>query len=244
METNYIFGIRAVQEALAAGKEIEKVLVKKGTAGDLFTVLMAQLHQAEVPVQYVPYEAMQKITTANHQGVIAYLAPIKFQELENLIPPIVESGKNPLVLVLDGITDVRNFGAIVRSAECSGVDVIVVPEKGSARINHDAVKTSAGALLKIPVCRARSMMKAVTYLQQMGLQAVVASEKSDMAYTEYNFNQPIALIMGAEDKGPSRDLLKIADQVVSIPLRGTIGSLNVSVAAGVLLFECVRQSTK
>ncbi len=241
MDKDYIFGIRAIIEAVTAGKEVERVLVKKDSQGVLFFELLKTLSEHNIPVQYVPIEKINRVTRKNHQGAVALVSPITFQNIENVIPTVFESGQTPLVLVLDRITDVRNFGAIARTAECVGAHAIIVPEKGSASINSDAIKTSAGALHKIPVCRAKSLMKAVTFLKQSGLNVYAASEKSADNYYEADFTVPTALIMGAEDRGISADLMKWADGQVKIPMVGEIASLNVSVAAGVLLFETLRQ---
>lgn len=244
MEESFIFGTRSIIEAANAGKEIEKVLLKKDGRSDAYLELMQVLNKHKVPFQYVPIEKLNKVTRKNHQGAIAYVSPITYQDIEVVLPALFEAGRVPLVLVLDHLTDVRNFGAIARTAECVGVDAIVVPEKGGAAVNADAMKTSAGALSKIPVCRARSLMKAVTFLQESGLEVVAASEKADQAYYQRSYKQPLALVMGAEDRGVSAELLKIVDARVAIPMAGSIESLNVSVAAGVLLFECLRQRSQ
>lgn len=236
-----IFGIRAVIEAIQAGKEIDKVLIKKGLIGDLFKEMFDLIRIHQVPFQYVPIEKINRISRKNHQGVLAFISPIALQRIEDIIPTLYEEGKTPLVLLLDQVTDVRNFGAIVRSAECAGVDAIVIPDKGSARINADAVKTSAGALHLVPVCRTRSMKETVSYLKDSGLKMVAATEKSDEIYTNADLTGPMAIIMGSEDTGIDPRLLAMADQQVKIPILGKIESLNVSVAAGLLIYEVVRQ---
>ncbi|MGE5449604.1 MAG: 23S rRNA (guanosine(2251)-2'-O)-methyltransferase RlmB [Bacteroidales bacterium] len=236
-----IFGIRAVIEAIQAGKEIDKVLIKKGLIGDLFKEMFDLIRIHQIAFQYVPIEKINRISRKNHQGVLAFISPVALQRIEDIIPTLFEEGKTPLVLVLDQITDVRNFGAIVRSAECAGVHAIVVPDKGSARINADAVKTSAGALHLVPVCRTRSMKETVSYLKESGLKMIAATEKSTEVYTNADLSGPMAIIMGSEDTGIDPRLLSLADQQVKIPILGKIESLNVSVAAGLLIYEVVRQ---
>lgn len=242
MEKNeMIFGIRAVIEAVEAGKEIDKVLVKKELQGDLAKELFSVLKDAGVLIQKVPVERLNRITRKNHQGVIAFISSVTYQSLENLIPGLYEEGKVPLLVVLDGITDVRNFGAIARTCECAGVHAIVIPQRGSVTVNADAVKTSAGALHTLPVCRVRNLHEALRFLQNSGIRLVAATEKADQSYTEVSYTDPTAIILGAEDTGISADSLRICDQMVKIPQFGTIGSLNVSVAAGVMIYEAIRQ---
>lgn len=242
MEKNeMIFGIRAVIEAVEAGKEIDKVLVKKELQGDLAKELFSVLKDAGVLIQKVPVERLNRITRKNHQGVVAFISSVTYQSLENLIPGLYEEGKVPLLVVLDGITDVRNFGAIARTCECAGVHAIVIPRRGSVTVNADAVKTSAGALHTLPVCRVRNLHEALRFLQNSGIRLVAATEKADQSYTEVSYTDPTAIILGAEDTGISADSLRICDQMVKIPQFGTIGSLNVSVAAGVMIYEAIRQ---
>lgn len=236
-----IFGIRAVIEAIQAGKEIDKVLIKKGLIGDLFKEMFDLIRIHQVPFQYVPIEKINRISRKNHQGVLAFISPVALQRIEDIIPTLYEDGITPLVLLLDQVTDVRNFGAIVRSAECAGVHAIVIPDKGSARINADAVKTSAGALHLVPVCRTRSMKETVSFLKESGLMMVAATEKAAEIYTNANLSGPMAIIMGSEDTGIDPRLLSLADHQVKIPILGKIESLNVSVAAGLLIYEVVRQ---
>jgi 23S rRNA (guanosine2251-2'-O)-methyltransferase len=192
-------------------------------------------------VQKVPHEKLNQMTSKNHQGAIAFISPVEFQDLENIVPLIFEQGKTPYILVLDGITDIRNFGAIARTAECAGVDAIVVPLAGSAAVNADAIKTSAGALLTIPVCRVQNLKNALRFLAESGLKLVAVTEKTDSTYTTISYTEPLALILGAEDEGISLDVLKMCDVQAAIPLFGTIESLNVSVAAGVAMYEVIRQ---
>ncbi len=240
-EKDMIFGIRTVIEAIQAGKEIDKILMRRDMTSELSRELFSALGGLQVPVQYVPAEKLNRITMKNHQGVIAFISPVAYQRIEDIIPTIYEEGRMPFIVVLDGITDVRNFGAIARTCECAGVDAIVIPTKGGASINADAVKTSAGALLSIPVCREANLGNALKFLVSSGIKLVAATEKATKNYTEASMTEPIAIIMGAEDEGVSPDHLRLCDDMVRIPMLGTIDSLNVSVAAGVLIYEAVRQ---
>ena len=236
-----IFGIRPVLEAISAGKEVDRVLLQKGLRSELFQELFQQVKELDIPLQVVPIDRLNRITRKNHQGVIAFISQISYHKLELVMPGVYESGKTPLVLILDHITDVRNFGAIARTAECSGVDAIVIPSKGAAAINEDAMKTSAGALHLIPVCRTDRLEDALKFLKDSGLKIVAATEKASIEYDEEDLSVPLAIVMGSEDLGVSVPLLKISDSLVKIPQAGEIGSLNVSVAAGILLFETLRQ---
>jgi len=238
---DFIFGIRAVIEAVRSGKQIDKLMIRSGLKGELIYELMGLVKEFNIPVQYVPNERINRVTMKNHQGVVAFISPIEFQNLENILPALFEKGMNPFFVVLDKITDVRNFGAITRTAECAGVDAIIIPEKGSAQISADAVKTSAGALLKIPVCRVKNLSKTLKFLQESGIQLVAATEKAKENYYSTNFTAPTALVMGSEDTGVDMEILKVADKMVKIPIMGDIDSLNVSVAAGILMYEVVKQ---
>jgi 23S rRNA (guanosine2251-2'-O)-methyltransferase len=238
---NYIFGIHAVLEAVDAGKDLDKVLVRRGGGSELLKKLLGVLGRMEIPVQMVPVEKLNRITGKNHQGVIAFLSEVAYQDITTLLPSIFEKGEDPLILLLDGISDVRNFGAIARSAECAGVHAIVVPASGSAAINADAVKTSAGALHRIAVCRHRDLLTVVRFLKESGLKIFAATEKANDSLFETDLTGPAGLLLGSEDTGISPHLLKIADSWISIPMKGTIASLNVSVAAGVILFDMLRQ---
>lgn len=240
-EKDMIFGIRAVIEAIESGKEIDKILVRRDMTSELSRELFKSLDGVEVPLQKVPIEKLNKITLKNHQGVIAFISPVTYQRIEDLVPRIFEEGRMPFIVVLDGITDVRNFGAIARTCECAGVDALVVPLKGGAALNADAVKTSAGALLKIPVCREANLTNTLRYLFDSGLKLIAATEKAAKNYTEVSYTEPLALVMGSEDEGISPEHMRLCNELVRIPMAGTIRSLNVSVAAGVLIYEAVRQ---
>ena len=236
-----IFGTRAVIEAIEAGKEIDKILIKRDIQNDLSRELFAALKGTLIPVQRVPVERLNRITRKNHQGVIAYISSITYQRTEDLVPTLFESGKNPVFLMLDGVTDVRNFGAIARTCECAGVDAIIIPTNNSAKVNADAIKTSVGALHTLPVCREKSLTSTINYLKQCGFHVVAATEKGDYNYTDGQYTDPICIIMGAEDKGVSYEHLALCDEWIKIPMTGRIESLNVSVAAGILIYEVFRQ---
>ena len=238
---DFLFGTRAVIEAIKKGKTIDKILVKKGLRNELISELTDLAKTDGIAIQYVPIEKINRITRKNHQGVLAFVSPIEFDNIENVIPDIYEKGETPLLLVLDQITDVRNFGAIARSAECAGVQAIIIPEKGMARIGADAVKTSAGAIHNIPICKTNNLYHTVRFLQESGIQIVAATEKAQKLFTETDMKMPLAIVMGSEDTGISSQLLKLADEQLKIPILGKIESLNVSVSAALMIYEAVRQ---
>lgn len=236
-----VFGIRPVMEAIKAGSEIEKLMVQKDQHGPLILELLKTAKDYKIPVSQVPVEKLNNITRKNHQGVIAFVSPIVYASLDNIVSDVFQSGKVPLLLILDRITDVRNFGAIARTAECLGVNAIVIPSRGSALITADAIKTSAGALNFIPVCREENLKATITYLKDSGIQIVGCTEKSEKNLYEADYTIPTAIIMGSEEDGISPEYLKRCDQKVRIPMSGQIESLNVSVAAGMILYEANRQ---
>ena len=236
-----IFGIRAVIEAVEAGKEIDRLLVKKDLQGELSKELFAAIRGYDIPVQRVPAEKLNRITRKNHQGVIAFIAPVTYQHVENLVPTLFEEGKEPFFVLLDGVTDIRNFGAIARTAECAGVNAVIIPSRNSVSVNADAVKTSAGALHILPVCRENNIASTIRYLKNCGIRIVGATEKAELDYTRARLDGPVCLIMGAEDKGIPQEHLALCDEWVRIPILGQIESLNVSVAAGILIYETVKQ---
>lgn len=240
-KSQVVFGIRAVIEAIESGKQVDKVLMKKDLGGELARELLSVTREYNVPVQRVPVERINKVTRKNHQGVIAFMAAVDYYHVDDIVPALYDEGINPLVVVLDGVTDVRNFGAIARTCECAGVNCIVIPERNSVSVNADAVKTSAGALNYLPVCRERNLVKAVQYLSDSGFKVMGASEKTDLNYTKADFTGPVAIVLGAEDTGISTDVLKLCDTLVAIPEFGQINSLNVSVAGGIMIYEVVRQ---
>ncbi len=236
-----IFGLRPVIEAIESGKTIDKLFVQKGLQGEIFSQLRKLITEYDIPTSYVPVEKLNRLTGKNHQGIYAFLSPIDFDSIENVLPQIYEQGKTPFLLILDRVSDVRNFGAIARTAECVGIDAIIVPMKGSASVNADAIKTSTGALYNIPVCKEHNLKKTVEYLQQSGISTVAASEKSEKLLYDADFSTPVAIIMGSEEDGISDNLLKISDNIIKLPMAGQTASLNVSVACGAILYEAVRQ---
>lgn len=240
-DENLIFGTRAVIEAVNAGKEIDKIIIQKGLSNQLYSELRKAIKDLDIPIQIVPPEKINRITGKNHQGVLAFLAQITYYETEDLLSQVFEKGKVPLVLILDRVTDVRNFGAIARSADCAGVDFIVIPSRGAAQINADAVKTSAGALNRMPVCREDNLKNIIDYLKESGLQIIACHEKTDNYHFNADLTKPTAIIMGSEENGISNEYLKRSDMQVKIPMVGNIASLNVSVATGIILFEAVKQ---
>jgi 23S rRNA (guanosine2251-2'-O)-methyltransferase len=243
-KSDYIFGIRAVIEAIEAGKDIDRVLVKRDMQGDLARELFNALRGTQIPIQRVPVEKLNRITLKNHQGVVAFIASVTYQHVEDLVPMLFEEGKSPLFVMLDGVTDVRNFGAIARTCDCACADAIIIPTHDSVSANADAMKTSAGALHTLPVCREGNLTSAIKYLKQCGFRIIGATEKGNLNYTEAHYVDPVCLIMGAEDTGIPAEHLALCDNWVAIPQYGHIGSLNVSVAAGILIYEAVRQRTE
>lgn len=240
-EDNLIFGTRAVIEAVEAGKDIEKIFIQKGLSNELYHQLRTALKGQSVPLQIVPPEKLKRITDKNHQGVVAYLTEINYYNTDELLSDVFEKGKIPLVLILDRVTDVRNFGAIARGAECAGVDFIIIPSRGAAQITGDAIKTSAGALHRIKVCREDNLKNTLEYLKESGLQIVSCHEKTETLIYDADLTKPTAIIMGSEENGISNEYLKRSDVQVKIPMAGKIASLNVSVASGIVLFEAVKQ---
>jgi len=240
-EDSLIFGMRPIIEAVRAGKEIDKLFVQTGLKSELFSELMGVLKQHNVSFQYVPVEKLNRLTTKNHQGVAGFISAITYHKIQDILPTLFEEGKNPLVLILDRITDVRNFGAIARTAECSGVHAIVIPTHGAAQINADAIKTSTGALHKIPVCREENLKTTIDFLKECGLQIVACTEKATDYYFQMDFTIPTAIIMGSEEDGILNEYIQKSDAKAKIPLMGEIGSLNVSVATGIILYEAVSQ---
>lgn len=236
-----IFGTWPVIEAIKAGNEIEKVLIQAGARSPQIVEIINLLKAKAVPFQMVPIEKLNRVTRKNHQGVIAYVAAVTYQKLSNILPMLYEAGMNPFLLVLDRVTDVRNVGAIARSAEAAGVHAIVVPSRGNARLGADAVKTSAGALARMNVCREDNLKTTIQYMKESGVKVVAITEKADGLIWNTNLDGPIALLLGSEEEGISDAYLSLADLKVKIPMLGEIGSLNVSVAAGITCFEVVRQ---
>ena len=238
---NIIYGIRPIIEAIEAGKEIQKIFLQDGAKGDLIKELIQEAKQHQVFYQFVPIEKLNRLTRQNHQGAVAFTSEVSFAQIEDVLAHAFEKGKVPLILMLDKVTDVRNFGAIARTAECTGVDAIIIPVRGSSPINADAMKTSAGALNNIPVCRSMNLKDTIKYLKEAGLQIIACTEKTPGLYTQVEMTQPCCIIMGSEEEGISAEYLKLSDAKAKLPMFGSIGSLNVSVACGVILYEVLRQ---
>lgn len=240
-QPHLIYGIRPVIEAIEEGLEIDRIYVQKGARGGVFQELWPYIKERGLPFKHVPVDKLNKLTRKNHQGVIAYVSAVPFASVEDILPSVWEKGETPLLLLLDRLTDVRNVGAIARSAECAGVHAIVIPEKHSAPMHEDAVKSSAGALLRVPICRVRNLQDTLHYLHDSGVESVACTEKTDSPLYETDFRQPMAIVMGSEEDGISPAVMKLCRNRAKIPMMGNIGSLNVSVATGIVLWEAVRQ---
>jgi len=238
---NVIFGIWPIVEALREAKPFNKIMIQKGNTSEELEEIYALAKEQNVPIQSVPPQKLARITRKNHQGVIGYTSPIEFLDIEEVLTGIFESGETPFIVCLDKITDVRNFGAICRTAEAAGVNAILIPEKEAAQIGADAIKTSAGAIFNLKICRSKAFIKAVQYIKDSGVKIVCCTEKSSQHYKEGKYDGPIALVMGSEDNGVSPSIIQISDYNAMIPMKGKTGSLNVSVAAGILLYEMSEQ---
>ncbi len=241
---SHIFGIHPVLEALKSDTNIDKIFLLKEIKPTLRSEIMGLAKAKQVPVQFVPVEKLKRLVNGNHQGIVATITPIPFHDIEHLVPWWFENSINPLVLVLDEITDVRNFGAIARTAECAGVHAIIIPVKNAAQINAQAVKASAGALYNIPICRSNNLTQTLIYLKQSGLTVFACTEKAEKNYTNCQYTQPLAIVFGSEEYGISSSALLKADELIKIPMFGSISSLNVSVSTGIVLFEAIKQRTK
>lgn len=239
-----IFGTRAVIEAIRAGREIEKIFVQAGLNNDLIKELIQVAKNKRVPFTFVPQQKLNRLSSKNHQGVICLLASVSYANLEGIVDKAYQEGREPFLLIVDRVTDVRNFGALARTAECAGLDAIVMGDSGNAPLTGDAMKTSAGALSHLPVCREKDLKKAIRFLKENGLQVIACTEKAKDILYELDLNTPLALIVGSEEDGISPQLLKDADRLAKIPMNGKISSLNVSVAAGISIYEAVRQKLK
>lgn len=242
-EKEMVFGLRAVMEALDAGKVFDKIMLRRDMNSAIGRELMDKLNALQAPmvIQRVPVERLNQFTDKNHQGVIAFLSPVEFYRVEDIVQSAFEEGRTPFLVVLDGVTDVRNFGAIARTCVCAGVDAIVIGSRGCAAVNGDAIKASAGALHTLPVCKVDNMQNCLRYLHDSGISLVAATEHTTKDYTEADLTVPLAIVMGNEEKGIYKENLKLCNEKVRIPMTGTIESLNVSVAAGVMIYEALRQ---
>ena len=240
-KTSRIYGIRAVIEAIKADEPIDKVFIQKGLKGDLAKELEHLMRKRQISFSYVPPEKLNRLSSNNHQGVVANISPINFYNLEALIETATKKEEPPLFLLLDQLSDVRNFGAIIRSAESVGVDGIIIQKSGSAPVTADTIKTSVGAVFNVPIAKVDHLKDAVYYLQDSGISVIAATEKTNKTLYEIPLTGAVAIIMGAEDRGISPSLLKTANYTAKLPMLGKIGSLNVSVACGIFLYEVVRQ---
>ena len=236
-----IYGIRAILEAITSGQPINKIFLQKGLKGELFQELETAIRKSGISQSYVPVEKLNRLTRSNHQGAVAQISPVSFHNFEELVEQVIQNQEQPFFLLLDQVSDVRNFGAIIRAAECSGVHGIIVPKTGAAPITEDTVKTSAGAVFNIPVAKVEHLKDAIFYLQSSGITVVAATEKATKEIYDVNLKLPCAIIMGSEDRGISSSVLNLVDEQAKLPLMGSIGSLNVSVACGIFLYEVVRQ---
>tara|TARA_B100001057_G_C22818832_1_gene938589 strand:- start:1200 stop:1931 length:732 start_codon:yes stop_codon:yes gene_type:complete len=235
-----IYGIRSVIEAINSSKDIDKVFIQIGLKGTLIGKLESLIRKNKINSSYVPTQKLDRLSKKNHQGVIARISPINFLNIEELGEKL-NSSKNPFVLILDQINDVRNFGAIIRTAEISGVNGIIIQNSSSAPINSDTIKTSAGAIFNIPICKVNHIKDAIYHLKSMEISIISASEKADKNVYDVDFKKPVAIIMGSEQRGINKSVINISDEVVRLPMYGKIESLNVSVACGIFLYEVVRQ---
>lgn len=238
---NLVFGIRPIIETIKAGKTIDKLFIQKGLNNDLFSELWKLVRLRRINYKHVPLEKINRLTRKNHQGVCAFVSPIEFHNIEDIIPSLYEKGSSPLILILDRITDVRNFGAITRTAVGASIDAILIPEQESAAINADAVKTSSGALHKVIICRTWNLKMSLKFLQDSGIQLIACTEKAENTIYKADYTPPTGIIMGSEENGISPEFLKISDKKVRIPMSEKINSLNVSVAAGIILYEAIKQ---
>ena len=240
-KNDLVCGVQPVKEALLSDAHVEKLLIRRDAGGPGISQIKQLARDREVPWQPVPAEKLDKLTRVEHQGVIAFISQVEMQDLDEVIQQAFDKGEDPLILALDGVTDVRNIGAIARSAECFGAHGLMVPKQGSARLGEDAVKSSAGALLRKPVCRVLDLNEGLARARAHGLRVVACTEKAEKTLDESDLTGPLVLVMGAEDVGISAPILQLADELVRIPMAGSIGSLNVSVAAGIALSEVLKQ---
>ena len=238
---DFIFGLRPVMEALEAGKTVDKIFMQNALQGEIYHELKNLLAKYKIRPNYVPIEKLNRFTRKNHQGVVAFISDVPFEKIEDVLPQLFEEGKTPFLLILDRLTDVRNFGAICRTAECVGIHAVILPEKGAAPINSDAIKTSAGAIYNLKICKEKNLAHTVDFLQQSGVQVFAATEKAQKLIYDVDFTQPSALVMGNEETGISKEVLHHADEKIKLPIEGKTQSLNVSVACGAILYEAMRQ---
>lgn len=242
-KTDLVFGIHPILEGLKSGENFDKLLILNSLRTTQAKEIMKLARDNGISINKVPQQKLDRITRKNHQGIIGFIAPIEFHSIENILPEVFTQGKAPFILILDRISDVRNFGAIVRTAECAGVDAIIIPKKGSAQINGETIKTSTGAIFNIPICKVSGIDSIIPFLKESGIHLVACTEKSDVNYTKIDYTIPIGVILGSEESGIAISNITKSDSTVKLPLEGKTKSLNVSVAAGVIMYEVIRQRT-
>lgn len=238
---NYIYGIHPVIEAIDSGHNIDKIYLQKGLHGVNYKRIQEIIKKYRLHWKWAPKEKLRCLTLKKHQGVFAFISPIEYQSIDNLIPKLYEQGKNPFLLVLDRITDVRNFGSIVRTSECGGVDGILIPSNGSTLINSDAIKASSGAILNLPICKELDLYKSLLILKQYGIQIIAAEDKTFTSFYEVDLSVPLAILIGNEQYGIDSSYLSLTDKQVKLPMIGKLSSINVSVVCGVLIYEVLRR---
>lgn len=242
-KSDLVFGIHPILEGLQSGKNFDKILILNSLRSDQAKDIMAIARERGISLNKVPQQKLDRVTRKNHQGVIGFIAPIEFQDIEDIIPELFSNGKIPFLLILDRISDVRNFGAIVRTAECAGVDAIIIPKKGAAQINGETIKTSTGAIFNIPICKVPGIDSVIPFLKESGIHLIACTEKAEANYTELDYSVPLGIIMGGEESGIAISNISKCDSVVKIPLLGKTSSLNVSVAAGIIMYQVISQRT-
>ncbi len=241
--TDLVFGIHPILEGLKSGKNFDKLLILNSLRTPQAKEIMALARESGISINKVPQQKLDRVTRKNHQGIIGFIAPIEFQSIENIIPEIFAQGKTPFIIILDRISDVRNFGAIVRTAECAGVNAIIIPKKGSAQINGETIKTSSGSIFNIPICKVSGLDSIIPFLKESGIHLVACTEKAEINYTEINYTIPVGIILGSEESGIAISNITKSDSTAKVPLVGKTKSLNVSVAAGIIMYEVIRQRT-
>lgn len=241
MNTIYIYGFHPVNEAINSAKNIDKIFLQKGLHSIKYKYILYKIKIHKIPFQFVTKEKLRNLTLKNHQGIFAFISPIIFHKINDLIPTLYENGKNPLLLVVDRITNVRNFGSIARTAECGGVDAVIYPSKGSTGLNSDAIKASSGGILRIPFCKELDLYKSLINLKNFGIQVIAATEKSSTTLYEVDFSLPMAIIIGNEQYGINYSYLSLTDKKIKIPMFGNLSSMNVSVVCGVFIYEIIRK---
>ena len=242
-KTDLVFGIHPILEGLKSGENFDKLLILNSLRTPQAKEIMSLAKEIGISINKVPQQKLDRVTRKNHQGIIGFIAPVEFQSIENILPEVFAQGKVPFLLILDRISDVRNFGAIVRTAECAGVDAIIIPKKGAAQINGETIKTSTGSIFNIPICKVSGLDSIIPFLKESGIHLVACTEKAEINYTEINYTIPLGIILGSEESGIAISNITKCDSKVKLPLVGKTKSLNVSVAGGIIMYEVIRQRT-